>query len=149
MDREGWTPEPPHVDVAEGFFFTANTIEELAAAIKNKYQREPMDPQMLAETVARYNGFVDAGADPDFEKPKPHYKIEKPPFYAAWSTPVVHDTRVGLRINGEGRVVDLQGAPIPGLFCGGESAGGFSMHGLARCIVQGRIAGINAAAEKA
>ena len=29
-----------------------------------------------------------AGADTDFKKPTPLYKIEKPPFYAAWSTPI-------------------------------------------------------------
>jgi succinate dehydrogenase/fumarate reductase flavoprotein subunit len=102
----------------------------------------------LAETVARYNSFVDNGADLEFEKPAPQYRIETAPFYAAWSTPVMHDTRVGLRINGKGQVIDLQGQVIPGLYCGGESAGGFSMHGLARCIVQGRIAGDNAAREK-
>jgi succinate dehydrogenase/fumarate reductase flavoprotein subunit len=44
-------------------------------------------------------------------------------------------------------VIDMQGAVIPGLYCGGESAGGFSQHGLARCVVQGLIAGRNAAAE--
>ena len=45
-------------------------------------------------------------------------------------------------------MVDLHGQVIPGLYCGGESAGGFSEHGLARCTVQGRIAGKGAAAEK-
>jgi len=60
---------------------------------------------------------------------------------------VLHDTRAGLRINPRAQVVDFQGKAIPGLYCGGESAGGFSQHGLARCCVQGRIAGMNAAAE--
>ncbi len=147
--REGWVPEPPHVNVAEGYFFSGGTIEELAANIKNKYQREPMPAGVLAETVRRYNSFVDAGEDPDFEKPAPQYKIETPPFYAAWSTPVVHDTRAGLRINAQCQVVDLSGEVIAGLYCGGESAGGFAQHGLARCVVQGRIAGMTAAAEKA
>jgi len=41
----------------------------------------------------------------------------------------------------------MAGAVIPGLYCGGESAGGFSQHGLARAVVQGLIAGRNAAAE--
>ena len=140
-------PEPPHVD-PEGYFFSGNTLEELAANIQNKFQLEPMSAETLAATVARYNSFVDSGVDTDFEKPEPKYKIETAPFYAAWSTPVMHDTRVGLRINGDSQVVDMQGEVIPGLYCGGESAGGFSQHGLARCIVQGRIAGINAAAEK-
>ncbi len=37
--------------------------------------------------------------------------------------------------------MDMAGRIIPGLYCGGESAGGFSQHGLARCVVQGLIAG--------
>jgi hypothetical protein len=36
---------------------------------------------------------------------------------------------------------------IAGLYCGGESAGGFSLHGLARAICQGYIAGMYAAME--
>jgi succinate dehydrogenase/fumarate reductase flavoprotein subunit len=147
VQRENWTPEPPYVDLAEGFFFKADSIAELASSIKNKYQRVPMPPNNLEETVARYNSFVDAGEDADFGKSEPKYKIETPPFYAGWSTPVVHDTRAGLRINGHCQVVDFSGNAIPGLYCGGESAGGFSMHGLARCVVQGRLAGMNAAAD--
>ena len=41
----------------------------------------------------------------------------------------------------------MNGKVIAGLYCGGESAGGFSLHGLARCTVQGRLAGMNAATE--
>jgi succinate dehydrogenase/fumarate reductase flavoprotein subunit len=113
------------------------------------YQRVPMPPDNLAETVARYNGFVDTGIDADFDKPTPRYKIAKPPFFAAWATPMVHDTRAGLRIDPECRVLDHNGEIIPGLYCGGESAGGFSQHGLARAACQGYIAGKNAPAEKA
>jgi succinate dehydrogenase/fumarate reductase flavoprotein subunit len=138
--REKWSPEPPFVDTAEGFFFSADTIPELASKIRMKYQRVKMPPDALEATVARYNSFVDSGNDKDFGKPTPRYKIEKPPFYAAWSTPVPHDTRAGLRINARCQVIDMQGEVIPGLYCGGESAGGFSEHGLARCIVQGLIA---------
>ena len=88
----------------------------------------------------------DIGVDADFDKPKPLYKIAAPPFYAAWATPVVHDTRAGLRINGKCQVIDMNGDIIPGLYCGGESAGGFSQHGLARAACQGYIAGNAAAA---
>ena len=66
-----------------------------------EYQRVPMPPDTLADTVARYNSFVDAGKDEDFDKPSPRYKIETPPFYAAWATPMVHDTRAGLRIDAQ------------------------------------------------
>ena len=145
--REKWQPMPPHVDCDAGFFFTAHTIGELAQRIVMKYQRLPMPPQNLIDTVARYNSFVETGKDADFGKPAPRYKIEKPPFHAAWATPVVHDARAGLRINARCQVIDMNGAVIPGLYCGGESAGGFSMHGLPRAICQGYIGGKNAAAE--
>ena len=101
----------------------------------------------LEETVTKYNAYVDAGKDPEFGKPAPKYKIQTPPFYAAWATPVVHDTRAGLRINARCQVVDMNGAVIPGLYCGGESAGGFSMHGLPRAVCQGFIAGREAVTE--
>jgi succinate dehydrogenase/fumarate reductase flavoprotein subunit len=146
--REKWQTKPPFVDIEAGFFYEANTIEELAAKITMKYQRVPMPPENLAATVALYNNFVVDGVDADFGKPKPLYTIEKPPFYAAWSTPVVHDTRAGLRINAKCQVVDMRGAVIPGLYCAGESAGGFSAHGLGRATCQGFIAGHAAAAER-
>jgi hypothetical protein len=148
VKRESWIVEPPYVDKEAGFFFSGNSIAELAVCIsKNKYQKSPMPAQALKDTVERYNSFVDAGKDEDFDKPAPQYKIETPPFYAAWATPVVHDSRTGLRINARNQVQDLNGNVIPGLYCAGESAGGFSEHGLARCIVGGLIAGRNAAAE--
>ena len=145
--REKWTVAPPQVDTAAGFFFSAPSIEDLARAIVNKYQKKPMPSDQLEKTVTNNNSYVDVGKDPDFDKPTPKYKIQTPPFYGAWATPVLHDTRAGLRINTKCQVMDFNGNVIPGLYCGGESAGGFSMHGLARCIVQGRIAGKNAAAE--
>ncbi len=91
---------------------------------------------------------VASGMDVDFGKPTPQHQIWRPPFYAAWATPLVHDTRAGLRINAQCQVVDMQGQVIPGLYCGGESAGGFNQHGLGRCTAQGYIAGKNAAAER-
>jgi succinate dehydrogenase/fumarate reductase flavoprotein subunit len=139
--REEWTPTPPYVDIAAGFFFSADRLADLAEKIVMKYQRVPMRPANLEETVTRYNSFVDFGADEDFGQPKPMYKIANPPFYAAWATPVVHDTRAGLRINARCQVIDMNGAVIPGLHCGGEAAGGFSQHGLARAACQGFIAG--------
>jgi hypothetical protein len=147
VTRERWNPTPPNVDVDNGLFFQADTLADLAKTIVMKYQRIPMPPDNLEQTVARYNAFVDSGTDEDFGKPKPLHKIAKPPFYAAWATPVVHDTRAGLRINADCQVVDMGGEVIPGLYCGGESAGGFSQHGLARAACQGYIAGKKAAAE--
>jgi succinate dehydrogenase/fumarate reductase flavoprotein subunit len=73
------------------------------------------------------------------------FTIEKPPFYAAWATPILHDSLTGLRTNTNAEVLDTRGEVIAGLYCAGESQGGFAQHGLARCIVFGRIAGRHAA----
>src|SRR5262249_9027554 len=96
--RNGWSVTPPAVD-PDGYWFSAPTVGELAAAIKNPYQAVAITPATLEATVARYNSFVDSGVDPDFGKVNPPYKIQTPPFYAAWATPQVHDARAGLRIN--------------------------------------------------
>ena len=126
--RRNMNVNPPVVD-PNGFFFSANTLEELAAKIVMPQQRIPVSPAALAATVARYNSFV-GGADADFGKPTPQFRIQTGPFYAAWATPTLHDARSGLRINGKREVLDLSGKPIPGLYAGGEAAGGFSQHGM-------------------
>src|SRR5882724_5811562 len=146
--REKWNTKPPNVD-PDGYFFAADTLEELAGKIRNPHQKQPMPGATLAEAVNRYNTFVAEGADKDFKKPTPMHKIEKPPFYAAWSTPILHDTLTGLRTNTDAQVIDTRGKVIPGLFAAGEAQGGFAQHGLARCMVFGRVAGRQAAKNSA
>jgi urocanate reductase len=141
--RQKWDPRPPHVD--PDYFFSGDTISDLARRIINPYQSRPMPPAALQETVTRYNSFVDSGVDADFKKPAPRHKIQTPPFYAAWSTPILHDSLTGLRTNTKAQVIDVQGQVIPGLYCAGESQGGFAQHGLGRTLVFGRIAGRDAA----
>jgi succinate dehydrogenase/fumarate reductase flavoprotein subunit len=104
-----------------------------------------MPGETLRTTVARYNSFVDAGKDADLDKPTPTYKIETPPFYAAWATPTLHDVMSGLRINTNAQVMDIHGQIIPGLYAAGESASAISMHGLAKGAVFGRLAAMHAA----
>lgn len=144
VEREGWTPEPPHVD-PDGWFFSAQSLRELAARIVSPHQRASLPGDALEATVARYNEFVDEGHDADFGKQAPAHKVQRPPFYAAWATPMVHDAVTGLRVDAQHRVIDRKGSPINGLYCAGESAGGFALHGLARASVSGRIAGRKAA----
>jgi hypothetical protein len=146
VKREKWNLAPPatHPD----YFFSGQTLAELAGMIENcPYQKVKMPAANLEATVKRYNQMVDLGIDPDFAKPSPRYKIETPPFYAAWATFTVHDTYAGLRINMKCQVMDMKGQVIPGLYCGGESAAGCSQHGLGRCVTQGYIAGKEAANE--
>jgi urocanate reductase len=147
VTREKWDPTPPYVDLGK-YFFSGDTLEDLASKlVGNRYQKRPMLGSTLLETVNRYNSFVEAGKDADFNKPTPKYKIQKAPFYAAWATPLLHDTLAGLRVNSKYQVVDRQALVIPGLYCVGESAGGFDMHGLGKCLVSGYIAGGEAARE--
>jgi hypothetical protein len=145
--REKWNVKPPYVD-PDGYFFSANTIEDLARTIVNEYQWRPMPPDALKRTVDRYNSFVDSGVDADFGKPRPQFKIAKPPFYAAWHTPALHDSYTGIRINTNGQVLDLHGNPIPGLYACGDSAGGFGQHGICRAATFGRLGGWHAATQQ-
>lgn len=145
--RERWQLKPPFID-PDGYFFAGDTLQELAGRIKSPWQKFAMPADDLAKTVERYNTFVDSGIDADFGKPKPQYKIQTPPFYAAWATPILHDTYAGLRVNGKWQVLDTHGKVIPGFYAAGEAAGGFALHGLARASAGGYIAATHAAAEK-
>ena len=142
--REEWVPQPPHVD-ERGWFFRANSLEELAEQIENPYQSEQMSSDALRATVDRYNRFVDEGRDTDYAKPSPQYRIDTPPYYAAWATPTLHDSIAGVRIDRHARVIDLGGDPITGLYAAGETSGGFPYHGLPGAVVFGWIAGRHAA----
>ena len=149
VEREEWTIDDTSVDRADGRFFEADTLEELASKIVNKYYESiEMDPATLVATVERYNELVEKGEDEDFGKEGMTAKIEKAPFYAAWSTPGFHDTTTGLRVNRKMQVMDLFGEVIPGLYCCGESSGGQRIHGLGRVITSGYIAGKSAAIEE-
>ena len=67
VERAEWELRFPYV-ADNGYYFKADTIEELAAKIEkgHEFQRVPL--KHLAATVAKWNGYVDAGKDPDFER---------------------------------------------------------------------------------
>jgi hypothetical protein len=149
IDRTGWELRFPFVNESNGYFFKADTIQELASKIYagHPFARVPLSH--LAATVETWNGYVAGGADPEFEREKdaPMYAIAKPPFYALSIMVIWHDSYGGLRCNGRHQVIDMDGQPIPGLYAGGEAVGGFNKHGLGKGHVQGFIAGTFAAAE--
>ncbi|MDA1371568.1 MAG: FAD-dependent oxidoreductase [Proteobacteria bacterium] len=148
VTRNGWELRYPFVS-DNGYFFKADTIEELAEKIYtgNEFQRMPL--KYLAETVATWNGYAATGTDPEFERGEdaPIIPIASPPFYALSIMVIWHDSYGGLRVNGRQQVVDMQGQVIPGLYAGGEAVGGFNKHGLGKGHVHGYIAGTHAAAE--
>ena len=67
VERTGWELRAPYVS-DNGYSFKADTIEELAERIAagHEFQRVPL--AHLVDTVATWNSYVDAGADPDFER---------------------------------------------------------------------------------
>merc|ERR1719324_1525547 len=77
----------------------------------------------------------------------PGSAVKTEPFYVAIITPVIHYCMGGLEIDKEGAVIGKSGAPIKGLYCAGEVAGG--VHGnnrlggnsLLDCVVFGRVTG--------
>lgn len=135
----------------DGLMIKAGSLEQLAPIIE-------VPPDALRRTVAEYNGFVDAGHDPQFGRKHLVHKygalrrIERPPFYAYPSTTAVVSTYCGLCIDEAMRVIDVFGQPIEGLFAAGEIVGG--LHGraymtgsaLAKAAIFGRIAARTAAA---
>lgn len=97
----------------------ADTVEELAAAIG-------VDADTLVETVSRYNGFVDAGADEDFGKNMAGtVRLEQPPFFALRLDPRPYMSLGGIKTDVDSRVLDEGNDPIPGLYAAGVCCGSY------------------------
>ena len=132
--------------VEAGTLFRADTIEELAVKVG-------MDPEVLKETIVKYNSYVDAGFDPEFHKDTFSLKVEKAPFYATPRKPAVHHTMGGLKIDTNTHVLDENGQPIKHLYAAGEVAGGIHAgnrlggNALTDIFTFGRIAGKTAVDE--
>jgi hypothetical protein len=148
VERAGWDLRFPYV-ADNGYYFRADTIEELARQIENGHEFQRVPLRYLGQTVETWNGYVAAGEDPEFarESDAPMHPVTRPPFHALAIMVIWHDSFGGLRCNGRQQVIDMQGEPIPGLYAGGEAVGGFSKHGLGKGHVHGYIAGTNAAQE--
>ncbi|MBL8313513.1 MAG: flavocytochrome c [Rubrivivax sp.] len=142
--------ESLHKGVESGAVRKYATLEEVAKAYEM-----PLAP--FLEEVAKWNSYVMQKKDPDFgcmifPEATP---VKTAPFYVARLWPKVHHTMGGLAINKEAQVINLDLKPMPGLYAAGEVTG--AVHGavrlggvaLADCCVFGRIAGRNAAKEKA
>ncbi len=130
--KNRWSVKEPICE--KGYAFSAPTLEELA-----KTTGQPN----LVKTVARYNKFVDAKKDEDFDKPADMLttKIEQGPFYAVRCVLGVHNLTGGLHINEHGQVLDLNGEVIEGLYAAGETTGGLFHSAAPRCMATGRLAG--------
>jgi flavocytochrome c len=124
---------------------------EQVDAIADGYK---MPTAAFKETLETFNRYVENGVDEAFGKPiLPDARpLKHPPYYCMRIWPKVHHTMGGVLINNNAQVLDLSKKPLHGLYAAGEVTGG--IHGASRlsccaisdCLVFGRIAGRNAAA---
>ena len=126
--------------IKKGYTVTGATYEELGKAMG-------VDAAAFAETMEKWNGYVEAKNDPDFGRTSFANPLNTAPYYAVKVTAGVHHTMGGLKINANTEVLNEKGEVIPGLFAAGEVTGG--VHGANRLggnavadfTVFGRIAG--------
>ena len=134
----------------------ANSIEALADGLG-------IDREGLVGTVREFNDAVQPGEynptaldgkrTAGVEPPKSNWalSIDEPPYLGFAVTCGITFTFGGLKIDQEGRVLDTEDAPIPGLYAAGELVGGLFYHnypggsGLMAGSVFGKIAGAGAA----
>ena len=127
-----------------GLVFTGDTLEEAA-------EKAGLDSAALQATVDTYNGYVDAGEDPDFGRTEFNGKIENGPFVITKMEAAFHLSLGGLLTDTGARVLNEDGEPIEGLYAAGDVTGAIegavhqSADNLSAVIYYGRVAGENAA----
>jgi succinate dehydrogenase/fumarate reductase flavoprotein subunit len=133
------------VEIEKGWISRGKTPEELATELS-------LPAATLAETVAAYNRDAAAGVDTRYGRPASMMRPLQPPYYGIALWPCLLNTQGGPRRTPDGRVIGLDGDPIPGLYSAGELGsiwaelypGGGN---LMECIVSGIAAGRSVAAE--
>lgn len=129
MGAIGPAPLPLGPHLRSGYLRRATTWQQLAALIG-------VDAQTLQATIGRFNANAGNGTDPDFGKGDDAYHrfngdpthspnpclapLERAPYYAMKLIPGDIGTFLGLRVDGDARVLDHNGAPILGLYAAGN-----------------------------
>ncbi|HHW91210.1 MAG TPA: FAD-binding protein [Firmicutes bacterium] len=114
---------------------SGDTPEELAEKIG-------VDPEGLAETIAKYIKYYDNGYDEDFGRTDMRCRLDTPPYYAVPVFPGAHNTHGGITVDMKAQVLDTAGQPIPGLYAAGDVADVklFGAEALTAAYVYGKIA---------
>jgi 3-oxosteroid 1-dehydrogenase len=118
-------PVPP-------WLVSAGSIEELAGKLG-------LPSQTLADTVKRFNTYVEGGHDPEFGRGNSEFDtywgdpniptgqieatlgtVGTPPFYAVEVYSGTLGTKGGPQTDENGQVLDLDGEPLPGLYAAGN-----------------------------
>ncbi len=137
-----WSPDN-RKEIENGILKRADTLGGLAAHIG-------CEAAALEETVARWNAFCAAQADPDYGRPpKSLVPLGSPPYYTTALWPMVGNTQGGPVHDARNRVLNPFGEVIEGLYEAGELGSVFghlylSGGNLAECFVGGRLAATEA-----
>ena len=144
---EGYVPsEDNSTELEAGWFVQADSIEELATEIGR-------DPELLKESIQRWNDSCAAGEDKEFGRTANLTPIEGPPFYAIECFPECLNTQGGMTRNTKSQVLDIEGNVIPRLYSAGENGDIWTwvyqcMSNVGGgCYAYGRVAGENAAVD--
>ncbi|MFF3896280.1 FAD-dependent oxidoreductase [Streptomyces sp. NPDC001812] len=116
--ESNWTAAMLRKQIEAGVVKSGATLAELG-------ERTGITAAGLEATAEHWNADVARGHDTAFEKKGTLAPVSTAPFYAVELRPaIIGITFAGLRIDDEARVLDTAGRPVPGLFAGGEVAGG-------------------------
>jgi succinate dehydrogenase/fumarate reductase flavoprotein subunit len=142
--------------IERGWVLKGDTLEELAGKIKaHGDNRKLLDDTAFVEAVTKYNEYCANGKDEQFgRKVDAAGAINKPPYYALPLYAGGPNTKGSISANAKREVLDWSGKPIPRLFTAGEISSVFKFvyqggGNLTECITFGRVAGENAAKQKA
>ena len=144
---EGWSQDNM-AEIEKGWIVKADSVEELA-------KKMGIDGKALAATIPAFNQFAVAAKDAEFARgSKTMAPVKTPPFYAIELCLTTINTQGGPVHNAKSQVIDVNNKAIPRLYAAGElgSIFGFLYQGgnnFPEALAFGRIAGKNAAAEKA
>ncbi len=124
-------PEGDPADhLAAGTWVSAGSLDELALAAE-------IPVAALVETVERFNRFAETGVDEEFHRGEDEYDtffatgagpnkallpLDSPPYFAARFVLSDLGTKGGLVTDAAGRVLQENGAPLPGLYAAGNTA---------------------------
>lgn len=130
----GWSkpfPLPLRPYITCGYLKTGRTLRDLAQACD-------LPVTEVEASISRFNAFAADGTDPDFNRGASTYNrvqgwvglgpnpslgpISKGPFYAVKIVPGSLGTFAGLKTDPQGRAIDTNDTPIPGLFAAGNDA---------------------------
>jgi 3-oxosteroid 1-dehydrogenase len=123
-------PLPAAEQLSDGTWVRADTLEDLARQIG-------VPEAELTATVERFNGFATRGIDEDFHRGEDPYDrffaagdgpnpclvpVDTPPYRAVRMVLSDLGTKGGLRTDPRGRVLRVDGSPIPGLYAAGNTS---------------------------